>query len=901
MYGLPSSGVTNWNYDVYASDPSCSWQIVDVPSWMTISPASGVGSKPVLLTVSANTGACRTSTARLTGGLRDIKVIIGQEGAVACDATPAPFAFNAVTGANLSTEFVSNSIAISGLDQPTPVFVTGGAVSVVNGATRSAFRTAGTIVFNGDLLVVRQTSAAAYNTTTLATVMFGNTSTPTYSASFSVTTRANASCSYSISPTSVAVGQGAAVLSTTLNTQGGCNWSASTADSWLHVSANATGSGTGSSPSISVDANNSTASRTGNVVFHDGASSLVATLVVTQSGEVQDTTPDPFAFATQTSAAPSQTVTSNAITVSGINAPTAVAVSGGSYSVGCTSTFTTTVGTVTNGQLVCVRHTASANYSTNVVTTLTIGGVSASFTSVTISAPVNGTCGSAHNAFATTAPTANLCTAGTPSAVSGNDPWTWTCSGSNGGTNATCSTQVTASCVVNPIALNSTVTATLAPGCISSNRTGNNAGAYAKFYSFTLSVPTTVTISLSGAMDTYLYLLEGASVGGAVIASDDDGLGSLNSRIVATNLAPGTYTIEATTYSPSVAGEVSVSLTGATPTTTVCSATGRMLGKWRAYGTATYAGGNYVVGDSIGYGDQNDVDGDCNPFNTWWYGSPSGGSGGDSDVLVYTPPILGAPIDMSWTGCIGATQNGYHSVGIVGKNLAFTGLPNSQQSPWTGDFEVAISTRGPTSGLWVVGPDASGASAYFSLPGATLANGAYCADFRIVSSATSRAVFMNGSLVYSAPPAPAAVRMVVVSAFDAPVTLNNLQFAPASSACSLDLTADGVTSVTDDGLLINRYLMGFRGDALTAGISLRPWRSNAIAIEEAIGDGACFDVLARWGGAPSALVDGLILSRLMLGVRDDTLLNGITMPLWAGYSTASSIRAYVNSKFGTTF
>ena len=47
--------------------------------------------------------------------------------------------------------------------------------------------------------------------------------------------------------------------------------------------------------------------------------------------------------------------------------------------------------------------------------------------------PVNGTCGSSNGASVSTAPTANLCAAGTASTVSGSGPWSWSCAGSNGG------------------------------------------------------------------------------------------------------------------------------------------------------------------------------------------------------------------------------------------------------------------------------------------------------------------------------------------------------------------------------------------------------------------------------------------------------------------------------------
>ena len=53
--------------------------------------------------------------------------------------------------------------------------------------------------------------------------------------------------------------------------------------------------------------------------------------------------------------------------------------------------------------------------------------------------PVNGACGSSNGASVSTAPTANLCTAGTASTVSGSGPWAWSCAGSGGGSTASCS------------------------------------------------------------------------------------------------------------------------------------------------------------------------------------------------------------------------------------------------------------------------------------------------------------------------------------------------------------------------------------------------------------------------------------------------------------------------------
>jgi hypothetical protein len=108
-----------------------------------------------------------------------------------------------------------------------------------------------------------------------------------------------------------------------------------------------------------------------------------STFSSTTVAEPVDTTPDTFSFTAQTNVARSSAMTSNSVTVGGINAPAAISVFGGSYSIN-NGAFTSAAGTVSNGQTVRVQHTSSANYTTKVDTTLTIGGVSSTFSSTTV-------------------------------------------------------------------------------------------------------------------------------------------------------------------------------------------------------------------------------------------------------------------------------------------------------------------------------------------------------------------------------------------------------------------------------------------------------------------------------------------------------------------------------------
>ena len=98
-----------------------------------------------------------------------------------------------------------------------------------------------------------------------------------------------------------------------------------------------------------------------------------------------DTLPDPFSYTPQSAVARNATMTSNTATITGITASAPISVVNGSYSIGCTTSFTTDPGTIANGQTVCVRHTSGAGYVQSVTTTLTVGGASADFTSTTVS------------------------------------------------------------------------------------------------------------------------------------------------------------------------------------------------------------------------------------------------------------------------------------------------------------------------------------------------------------------------------------------------------------------------------------------------------------------------------------------------------------------------------------
>ena len=116
------------------------------------------------------------------------------------------------------------------------------------------------------------------------------------------------------------------------------------------------------------------------------STSITHTYVVNAVVVVTDTTPNGFTFTDLNGQNRSTLLSSNTITVSGINSASAISVSGGEYSVNG-GAWVSSNGSVNNGDSVAVRVTSSGSYSTTVNVTLSVGGVSDVFSVTTESAP----------------------------------------------------------------------------------------------------------------------------------------------------------------------------------------------------------------------------------------------------------------------------------------------------------------------------------------------------------------------------------------------------------------------------------------------------------------------------------------------------------------------------------
>jgi hypothetical protein len=108
----------------------------------------------------------------------------------------------------------------------------------------------------------------------------------------------------------------------------------------------------------------------------------LTTQTISASPTATDTTPNGFTFTDQTNVALASTITSAAVTITGISSPTLCTATNGTVDKNSSGTFASSQ-TVANNETIRARHTSSVSNSTAVNTPVSCGGVSDTFTSTT--------------------------------------------------------------------------------------------------------------------------------------------------------------------------------------------------------------------------------------------------------------------------------------------------------------------------------------------------------------------------------------------------------------------------------------------------------------------------------------------------------------------------------------
>lgn len=300
---------------------------------------------------------------------------------LAADTTPDAFSFTDQVGVVRSSLRTSSAITVAGINSAASISVSGGTYSINGGGYTSV---AGT-VNNGDTVTVQHTASGSYSTTVNTVLTIGGVSD-----TFSSLTEA--APGDSVPNAFTFVDQTGVALQTTVTSAAITVTGIDTA-SIITITGGEyqINGGTWTSSSGTVTVNQTVAVRHTSSAGFSTATNTVLTIggvtdTFTSTTLAADTTPNAFTFTDQTNVALSTLTESAPITVAGINTGAAISVAGGEYKIGAGGTYTATAGTVSNGDLVYVRHTSSGSFGTATNTTLTIGGVSDIFTTTTLAA-----------------------------------------------------------------------------------------------------------------------------------------------------------------------------------------------------------------------------------------------------------------------------------------------------------------------------------------------------------------------------------------------------------------------------------------------------------------------------------------------------------------------------------
>ncbi len=291
-----------------------------------------------------------------------------------------PFSFVDVTDAELSTLYTSNTITVTGPEVGAGLTVVGGEFSINGGAWQVAYSQVHDTVTEGDTITVRRNSSANFGTTVSVEVTIG-----TQTDSFDITTKAiddtpdplifntvfdaeiyTLYTSNSVTITGINTSVPIIIASSV------CEYSIN-GGTWTNVTGTVENDDVVAVRRTSSSQYETDVSCTLRVGGDDAAIGIFH--VITKAPDI---TPNPFSFVDVTDAELDTSYTSNAVTITGIDAGTSVSAVFGEYRVNG-GAWTSVVGTVAEGDVVEVRRNSSTQFSTAVAVTLTVGTFSDAF------------------------------------------------------------------------------------------------------------------------------------------------------------------------------------------------------------------------------------------------------------------------------------------------------------------------------------------------------------------------------------------------------------------------------------------------------------------------------------------------------------------------------------------
>lgn len=294
------------------------------------------------------------------------------------DAAPDAFTFPAASGVATGTVSTATAQTISGISVAAAVTVTNGEWSKNGGA----WTTADGSVVNGDTVNVRQTAALTENTSVVTVLTVGGVS-----GYYSVTTDL-----FDTTPNAFTFGSQTGINPSTLTQSGQVGIYGISGGAAVTV---ASGEWKKNDEDWTADAGYV---NEGDLVqvrgYASGSFSTTVTVTLTVGGVAgtfqiitrgYSASPTTFTFTDQTGVPLSSTITSNTVTMYGLEVALPVSITGGTYSKNG-GAYGSGATTANNFDTFTLRHTSAAGVSSIVNTALTVGGYTDTFTSTTAGA-----------------------------------------------------------------------------------------------------------------------------------------------------------------------------------------------------------------------------------------------------------------------------------------------------------------------------------------------------------------------------------------------------------------------------------------------------------------------------------------------------------------------------------
>lgn len=300
------------------------------------------------------------------------------------DTTPDAFTIASRINGQFNS-VITSSTTITGITVATPISISNGEYSINNGAFTS---TAGTVE-NNDTVTVRNTNSALPATTVTSTLTVGGVSADFESTTENADTYPNA---FTLQPNVATLALLDEIQTSQTVTISNINTPSPVSITNGEYSING-GSFTSASGTVN-PADTITVRHTSSGTFSTAVTSSLdvggRTATFVSTTEAADTTPDAFNLlpANSTPAQLQYTSYSTTVTVAGINSAATISIVGGTYKIN-NGGYVASAGTVNNGDRIIVRHFNSNSFSTQTTSTLTIGGVSNSFSTTTIAEDIS--------------------------------------------------------------------------------------------------------------------------------------------------------------------------------------------------------------------------------------------------------------------------------------------------------------------------------------------------------------------------------------------------------------------------------------------------------------------------------------------------------------------------------